>query len=226
VTRPARKPLPPPLPPETRTVGQLVGETVRLYGARFWPSIALGVPIAVAATIIAALPGLLQLAAALTVGAAAVGCAYAAAIFIVCDIGADSRLYVRASALAAVIALPLPFLGSAFVLPAVFYLAVLGWAVPALVVERLGVGKSLRRSVELARADFVHAAGGLATLVIVAILTSLVLFFLLRGQGEATIRVAGFLCVLVISPLLLLGGALLYGDQAARVGSASRARRS
>ena len=35
-------PLPPPLPPETRTVGQLVAETIRLYGSRFLPVLALG----------------------------------------------------------------------------------------------------------------------------------------------------------------------------------------
>src|SRR5437660_821998 len=39
----AARPLPAPLPPETRTVGQLVAETIRLYGRRFWPSLALGV---------------------------------------------------------------------------------------------------------------------------------------------------------------------------------------
>src|SRR5436309_531418 len=39
----ARSELPPPLPPETRTVGQLVAEAIRLYGARFWPSLALGI---------------------------------------------------------------------------------------------------------------------------------------------------------------------------------------
>ena len=33
---------PAPLPPETRTVGQLVAETLQLYGAAFWPSLALG----------------------------------------------------------------------------------------------------------------------------------------------------------------------------------------
>src|SRR5437868_1417856 len=36
------RPLPPPLPPETRTVGQLVAEAVRFYGAHFWRSLALG----------------------------------------------------------------------------------------------------------------------------------------------------------------------------------------
>src|SRR5438034_7139922 len=36
------EPLPPPLPPERRTVGQLVAESIRLYGRRFWATLALG----------------------------------------------------------------------------------------------------------------------------------------------------------------------------------------
>ena len=35
-------PLPPPLPPENRTVGQLVAETLKLYGNHFWVALALG----------------------------------------------------------------------------------------------------------------------------------------------------------------------------------------
>ena len=41
--------LPPPLPPAERTVGQLVAETIRAYGANFWRVLPLGVPIAVRA---------------------------------------------------------------------------------------------------------------------------------------------------------------------------------
>ena len=37
--------LPPPLPPERRTVGQLVAESIRLYGLSFWKALALGVPL-------------------------------------------------------------------------------------------------------------------------------------------------------------------------------------
>ena len=73
-----------------------------------------------------------------------------------------------------------------------------------------------------ARVDFVHALGSLATLAIVAFLTQTVLFFLLRGSGNATLRTASFLADLVIAPVIFLGFALLYVDQAAR--SVARAR--
>ena len=39
-----RRPLPPPLPPERRTVGQLVAESIRFYGSRFWAVLPLGIP--------------------------------------------------------------------------------------------------------------------------------------------------------------------------------------
>ena len=39
-------PLPPPLPPEVRPVGQLVAETIKLYGERFWRVLPLGVTFA------------------------------------------------------------------------------------------------------------------------------------------------------------------------------------
>jgi hypothetical protein len=62
--------------------------------------------------------------------------------------------------------------------------------------------------------------------VIVFVLTRVMLAFLLREQADNTVRAAVFVADLVISPLLFLGAALLYFDQAARVDSASRARRS
>ena len=38
--------LPPPLPPAERTVGQLVGETIRAYGDGFRRLLPLGIPLA------------------------------------------------------------------------------------------------------------------------------------------------------------------------------------
>jgi hypothetical protein len=83
-------------------------------------------------------------------------------------------------------------------------------------VERRGLGRAFLRALRLARADYVHAFGSLVTLAIVSLLTSSVLFFLLRGQAAAALEVAAFLALLTISPLLFLGAALLYYDQAAR----------
>ena len=66
-----------------------------------------------------------------------------------------------------------------------------------------------------------HALGSLATLAILFGLVRLMLVLLLRDLGDAGERAALGLADLVMSPLLFLGGALLYIDQAARVRSSS-----
>ncbi len=103
-----------------------------------------------------------------------------------------------------------------FVLPAVVWLAFFGFVVPAAAVEGLPARRLVTRSIELARADLVHAIGGIATFVLVFGLTRGVLIILLRNQSDVAERTAVFLADLVISPLLYLGPALLYTDQAAR----------
>ena len=40
------RPLPPPLPPAERTVGQLVAETIKLYGRRFMSALPIGLVVA------------------------------------------------------------------------------------------------------------------------------------------------------------------------------------
>jgi hypothetical protein len=210
--------LPPPLPPETRTVGQLVAETIRAYGANFWRALPLGLPLAVMAQVIygygfTTQVELLCLAAPLT------SAAYVVATLLVLDARPPTRVIVRAYLVGVLVWLPAPILLRFFILPAVAWLSLFGLAVPAIVNEQIGFRGALARARRLATADFVHAMGSLCTLVIVFVLSAAVLGVLLQGQGSNTLRVAGFLAVLVLSPLLYLGGALLYFDQAARVGS-------
>ena len=66
--------------------------------------------------------------------------------------------------------------------------------------------------------------GSLATLAILFGLVRLMLVLLLRDLGDAGERAALALGDLVLSPLLFLGGALLYVDQAARVRSSPATR--
>ena len=101
-------------------------------------------------------------------------------------------------------------------LPAVLYLALMGWAVPLVLVEGAGIRQALARAPRLARADYVHAAGGLATLVIVFWVIRLMLALLIRSGGEVTERSTAVLVDLVLSPILFVGSAILYLDQAAR----------
>ena len=220
------QPAPPPLPPETRTVGQLVAETIRLYGSRFWRSLALGVVPAAAGLVLAESPGVARLPLALTVGAAAASLSFALATGVLAGERIPRRRLAEATAFGAITLFPavllLGLLGILGLLPAVVWLGFAGLIVPVITLERR---RSYARAFELARADLAHAVGSLATLALVGLLTAYVIFFTLRSAGTAALRASAFVSVVVISPLLFLGGALLYYDQLARVGSAPRRRR-
>jgi hypothetical protein len=73
--------------------------------------------------------------------------------------------------------------------------------------------------------DYIHAAGSLATLVILFFLMRFGLALLLESQADNTVRTAIFLSDTVLAPLLFLGGALLYVDQEARLRSRGEAPR-
>jgi hypothetical protein len=217
--------LPPPLPPETRTVGQLVAESIRLYGRRFWRALPLGVSVAVLEQGLLEFGNEVRFLLLATVGGVLLSASYAGASALAADTRLTRRSALVAIAAGAVVFVPFPFLVLGFILPGLAWLAFVGLVVPVAVIERLDFRATFGRATELARADYVHALGSLATLVIVYVLTRLVLVLLLRGSGDQTERIAIFLADLVISPLLFLGAALLYFDQAARVRSAKPARR-
>jgi hypothetical protein len=224
----ARAQLPPPLPPETRTVGQLVAEAIRLYGARFWPSLALGVGPAVLAVAAAELDGADRTAVVLGAGPLVLASAYGGAVALVRPI--ERGRYVAVALAAGYVAFLPVCVSRLWIFPGIYlvalaWLALVGLAVPAALVERRGYADALRRGVQLARADYVHALGSLATLAITIFLTGLVIFFAIReGSGQA-IRIAAVLALLVLAPVFVLGAAVLYLDQAARVESGPRARR-
>jgi hypothetical protein len=224
-----RSRLPPPLPPETRTVGQLVAETLKLYGARFWPSLALGIGPALLGVAAAELDDPARLIVVLGLGPLVLASSYAGAIALVRPI---SRGRYLATALAAGFIAFLPLcIARLWIFPGIYllvlaWLALVGLATPAALVERRGLSDALRRGVQLARADYVHALGSLATLVITIFLTGLVLFFTLRELSDQALRVAAFLALLVLAPVFVLGAAILYVDQTARVESDARPRRN
>jgi hypothetical protein len=221
--------LPPPLPPETRTVGQLVAETLKLYGDRFWPSLALGIGPALLGIAGAELDDPARAAIVVGLGPFVLTASYAGAVALVRPVGRGRHLAVALAA-GFIAFLPLS-VSRLWIFPGIYlivlaWLALVGLAVPAALVERRGFVAALRRGVQLARADYVHALGSLATLVITIFLTGLVLFFLLRELSDQALRVAALLALLVLSPVFMLGAAILYLDQAARVKSGPRPRRT
>jgi hypothetical protein len=125
----------------------------------------------------------------------------------------------------------LPLAASRVVVFAGIYFVTLAWfalvglAVPAVLVEDRPLGPALRRGVELARADFGHAFGTVAALAIVVIVSIFSLSLLLAGFGSQSISISAVLAVVVMSPLFFLGSGLLYLDQKARLESGSPRRR-
>jgi hypothetical protein len=219
------KELPPPLPPETRTVGQLVAETLKIYGDNLWASLALGISVTIINQISVGHDTPFQVLV-LAAAAPLMAASFTGASAIVGGVRPRREDVVRAVIVGSVVFVPAAFLTLLFVLPAVAWLALVGLVVPVLVLERLGIAAAFRRAIQLARADFVHALGSLATLAILFGLVKLTLVLLLRDLGDAGERAALGLGDLVMSPLLFLGGALLYVDQAARVSRTSSRKRS
>ena len=163
----------------------------------------------------------------LLVAAPAFTLSFIRASAIVGEVRPGRRAWLRAFLLGTLVFLPAAVFFPWFALPAVAWLALVGLVVPVLVIETPAMLTALRRAVELCRADYVHALGSLATLVIVFVLSaSLTLVSSCASRRQPAIRAAIFLADLVVSPLLFLGAALLYFDQAARVSSSSSRKRS
>lgn len=199
------------LPHAQRTVGQLVAESIRFYGAHFWEVLLLGIPFVLLDLGSIDQRWQIQMAWGWIVGPL-VCAAYVRASMLVT--GGDWSWI--AYGVAVLIYLPYPVLGL-YVLPAVFWFALVGLAVPAAVAEERDAPGSLRRGFQLGRADFVHAAGALATLALVVGVSRIGLEILLNTQAGQARTIAVALADLVLSPLFYVGGALLYFDQRARV---------
>lgn len=218
-------PLPPALPPAERTVGQVVAESLRFYGSRFWRCLALGLPIAVLNVLGIELSGLAELAVILPLGAVLLSLTYAAACMLVFSLRPPVATVVRAVARGLIVFAPFELLVNLYILPGLAWVALVGMVVPVTLLEGRRLRDALARAVALARADFVHALGALATLFIVLFLTQTSLYAGLASVGDQAAAAASFLAGLVVSPILFLGAALLYDDQAARIDSGSRQRR-
>jgi hypothetical protein len=211
------EPRPAALPPAERTVGQLVAESIRFYGERFKVALLLGVPSAALAVVFANVSRRTSLILAPTLSAALLSATYVGACMLVLGARPPRPRIVSAWLVGWLVFAPVPFLVLAFVLPAIAWLAAFGLAVPVLMVEDVSPRGALARAWRLARADYFHAFGSLLTLGVVVFLTQAVLAFILRGFGGTAVSTAFFLASVVVSPLLFIGAALLYGDQAARV---------
>jgi hypothetical protein len=220
---PEKTATPPPLPPERRTVGQLIAESIRLYYLRFWQALPLGlaaVPLVLAEHLYGGshdgVPSVAHLGLVLAIESPAFAAAYVGACRIV--VGAAPRARTgRAFALGVALFACFRLLAILAVIPGLLWLAVVGLAVPVVLVEDATPRRALRRAVELARADFAHALGGLVALALVTFLAAATLAILLHTEAANSSLVAIGLAQGVLLPVLLLGSAMLYLDQTARL---------
>jgi hypothetical protein len=205
------------LPPAERTIGQLVAESIRFYGDHFWASLRLGLAPAAFAVIGAHVSRRTSLVLSPTVFGALLSATLVYACVQVLAKRPSRQRLVEAWLAGWLVFAPVPFLVFLYVLPALVWIAAFSLLVPVLVVESVSLRRAVSRALQLARADYVHGVGSLVTLAIVVLLTQAVLAFILRGFGDAAVWTAYFLASVVVSPLLFIGTALLYVDQAARV---------
>jgi hypothetical protein len=213
----AGEPRPAALPPAERTVGQVVAESIRIYGENFKRALLLGLGPAVLVVIGTHVSQNVLYALTPTLSGTVVSASYVGACVLVLKRRPPNHRLALAWLVGWIVFVPVTFLVLAFILPALAWLAAVGLVVPVLVVEDLGPRAALARAWRLARADYVHVLGSLATLAIVVLLTQGMLAFLLRGSGGTALSTAFFLANVVISPLLFIGSALLYVDQLARL---------
>ena len=211
------------LPPERRTVGQLVAESIRAYGAHFVRALPLGLVIAIANQL--AIDRTTAQAAAVFLAAAPFfTLAFAYATRLVTGVSAPARAWVVALVTGTLVFIPAAVLIPWFKLAVVVWLALVGLVVPVALVERATFRRSFGRALALGRADYVHAIGSLAALVVLFGVAEGALALLLESQADNTVRAAIFLADLVLGPLLFLGGGLLYVDQEARLRSRKRGK--
>jgi len=212
--------------PAERTVGQLIGDAIKLYGHRFWRGLGLGIPATVFTIGASLFDGGAQVAWGLVVGPFALALGYVWAVEV-----AMATQMTRGRALVAGVIAFLPLAASrVLVFTGVYFLALawfalVGLAVPSVLVEGRGLRDALRHGLELARADFVHAFGTVAALAVVVIISIFSLLLFLRGFGAQSPTVSAVFAVIVMSPLFFFGCALLYVDQKARLESGSPRRR-
>jgi hypothetical protein len=219
-------------------LGELLAETIRLYGERFWAALALGVvytaAIAGAAVIHEAL---YYVVAAFMVAAAYAGAARLAAGDSFGEAWAQVALRLPVVlVLALVVGLPFVLATSylVFLLIAAVWIGLTGFAIPVAMLERehentsfaARIAYALERTITLARAEPLHAAGVAAALVLLNFLLAVVLGGALAGYGENSRTVATLLAQLVLAPFFFLGLAILYFEQKARAVSSPRPRKT
>ena len=214
-------------------LGELLSETVRIYSARPRAAIGLGLVEGGAFLLTRATPDLLD-ALVLAVAFAII---YGAAARLVsgdtfmeawAQVGLRTPTLVVLTfvvAVPAVIALQYLFL----LVIGALWLALVGFSIPVAMLERDPevtnpfdrIAYSLLRSIRLARAEYLHALGVIAALLMIYLLIGIVLGVALVGFADNGEVIAAALVQVVLARFVFLGLSVLYFEQRARAAVSS-----
>jgi len=194
-------------------LGELLAETVRLYGERLWAAAGIGAFLG-GAVLVAGILGELLLVIAVIAPAFTVCYAVAARIALG-DPAAEAWAQVGLRA---------PVLAPLILFFSVAWLSFVGLAIPVAMIERAPEGTSwfgqigfaLTRATDLARPDFLHVLGVSAALTVIYALFGPFLGILLTGFADNGSLAARVLANGVLGPFFFLGLSLLYFEQKSR----------
>jgi hypothetical protein len=209
-------------------LGEVLAGAVKVFNARPWPFLALGVLEAGVFLLANAVP----VAAGIGVLTVSFAVAFGVVVRLVAGDGfapAWQRVAAAAPVLLAlsfVVAVPF-YLGLALgLLLLVFSAAWLGltaFAIPAVMVEQprepgwiAATTYALRRTRQLAATEYVHALGVSAVLMIIYVLVGIALAVALGSYADNSRLVAQALAQIVLTPFFFIGLTVLYFDQCAR----------
>ena len=210
-------------------LGELLAETVRLYGERLWAAAGIGAFLG-GAVLVAGILGELLLVIAVIAPAFTVCYAVAARIALG-DPAAEAwaQVGLRAPVLAPLlIIVSLPFVlgivDALILFFSVAWLSFVGLAIPVAMIERSPEGTSwfgqigfaLTRATDLARPDFLHVLGVSAALTVIYALFGPFLGLLLTGFADNGSLAARVMANGVLGPFFFLGLSLLYFEQKSR----------
>ena len=209
-------------------LSELLAETIRLYGHRFGAAIGVGLPIGgvfLATLVTPPVVDIVIVAVAFTASYAAA--ARVAAGDSLAEAWAQAGLRVPTLlVLALVVAVPFALAVTQLylIVPAVAWLGLMGFAIPVAMLEQDPEAKNwlhrlshaVSRSVALARAEYLHAVGVSAALVMVYIVLGIVLASTLVGFADNGREIAVAIAQVILAPLFFLGLSVLYFEQKVR----------
>lgn len=216
-------------------IGDVLAASVRIYGSRPLAFLATGLIQACALIATVWLP----FAADLVVVALSFGLAYALVARLVVGDSLEAagartlELLPAVASLALVVGVPFSFAASflIFLIVAAAWLGLATFAIPVAMIEAPDepgyagrMAHALRRTVELARIEYLHAFGVAAIMIALTLFVGVVLSLALFSFADNGRVAALALSQIVLSPFFFIGLSVLYFDQQARAEEKGSAR--